>query len=81
MTLPRRRLLLSGGILIAVSGIARATPVEVAVLIREFVGDAPLKQSLVKLDLPVMVENGNAVSMTVGVSFAALPSAPHPCLR
>jgi len=76
MTLPRRRLLLSGGILIAVPGIARATPVEVAVLIREFVGDAPLKQGLVKLDLPVMVENGNAVSMTVGVS-----SPPSPVRR
>jgi sulfur-oxidizing protein SoxY len=46
---------------------ARATPAEVAALIRELVGEAELHDGRVKLDLPVMVENGNSVGMTVSV--------------
>jgi sulfur-oxidizing protein SoxY len=48
-------------------GIARATPADVAAKIKEVVGEAELKKGRVKLDLPVMVENGNAVGMTVSV--------------
>jgi sulfur-oxidizing protein SoxY len=52
---------------LAPNGSARATPAEVAALIRDLVGEAELRDGRVKLDLPVMVENGNAVSMTVSV--------------
>jgi sulfur-oxidizing protein SoxY len=54
---------------------ARGTPVQVAVLIRQLVGDATLTEGGIKLDLPVMVENGNAVNMTVSVD--APPGAVH----
>jgi sulfur-oxidizing protein SoxY len=73
MTLPRRRFLLSGALLVAVPGVASATPAQVAGLIRDLVGEAPPKDGLVKLDLPVMVENGNAVSMTVSVEAPPSP--------
>ena len=39
----------------------------VAALIAELVGDATIRDERVKLDLPVMVENGNSVGMTVSV--------------
>lgn len=66
----RRFLVMAGAELIlplAPSGSARATPSQVAGLIRDLVGDAELRDGRVKLDLPVMVENGNTVSMTVSV--------------
>ena len=67
----RRRFILTAGI--AFTAPAFATPVEVAALIQTLVGDAPLRDGLIHLDLPVMVENGNAVAMTVSV-----PAPPSP---
>ena len=52
---------------------AAATPAEVATLIQALVGDAPLKDGLIRLDLPVMVENGNSVAMTVSVTDPPSP--------
>ena len=63
----RRFLVLTGSGLIVPLTPAPATPVQVAALISELVGDAELQDGRVKLDLPVMVENGNAVGMTVSV--------------
>jgi len=66
----RRFLVLSGsGLIVPLipAAPARATPAEVAALIAQLVGDAELHDGRVKLDLPVMVENGNSVGMTVGV--------------
>jgi sulfur-oxidizing protein SoxY len=66
----RRFLVLAGSGLIvplAAGGPALATPAEVAALIAQLVGEASLRDERVKLDLPVMVENGNSVGMTVGV--------------
>jgi sulfur-oxidizing protein SoxY len=67
----RRRFLLAAGtsglLLPLPPKIARATPAGVAALIAELVGEAELRDGRVKLDLPVMVENGNAVAMTVSV--------------
>ena len=67
----RRRLLVIGaaGLILPLTPMAsaHATPIEVATLILELVGDAKLRDGRVKLDLPVLVENGNAVSMTVSV--------------
>ncbi|HET6194327.1 MAG TPA: thiosulfate oxidation carrier protein SoxY [Acetobacteraceae bacterium] len=67
----RRRFLVLGGaglIVPLAPCVARATPAQVAALIAEVVGDAPLQDARVKLDLPVMVENGNSVGMTVSVA-------------
>jgi sulfur-oxidizing protein SoxY len=66
----RRFLVLTGasGLLLPLPpGPARATPAQVAALIAELVGEAELRDGRVKLDLPVLVENGNAVSMTISV--------------
>jgi sulfur-oxidizing protein SoxY len=67
----RRRFLVAAGsgiiLPLAPCGPAHATASEVAALIRDLVGDAVLRDGRVTLDLPVMVENGNAVSMTVSV--------------
>ncbi len=67
----RRRFLVLGGagLILPLAPIrtARATPAEVATLIAELVGDGDLHDARVKLDLPVMVENGNSVAMTVSV--------------
>lgn len=71
MILPRRRFVL----LAACCAVppARATPSEVAALIQALVGDAPLQDGLIHLDLPVMVENGNSVAMTVSVTDPPSP--------
>lgn len=70
----RRRFLVMGGALVAAPWApARATPDAVAAAIREVTGGTPLQQGLVRLDLPMMVENGNAVGMTVGVDEPPSP--------
>ena len=71
MTLPRRRFVLFAAC--AAVAPANATPGEVAALIQALVGDAPLKDGLIHLDLPVMVENGNAVAMSVSVADPPSP--------
>jgi sulfur-oxidizing protein SoxY len=45
----------------------RATPAAVAAAIKEVAGEAELQRGKVKLDLPLMVENGNVVPLTVSV--------------
>lgn len=72
--LRRRFLVLSGsGLIVPLAPIrpARATPTEVAALITQLVGEGELHDGCVKLDLPVMVENGNSVGMTVSVDTPA----------
>ncbi len=64
----RRRLLLSAAGCVLLAPAVRATPAEVAAAIKAVIGEAVLRPGKVKLDLPVMVENGNAVSMTVSVT-------------
>lgn len=63
----RRRFVLTAAAGAVLPVAATATPVQVAVLIRQLVGDAKLTEGRVKLDLPVLVENGNTVGMTVSV--------------
>ncbi|MCW3473916.1 thiosulfate oxidation carrier protein SoxY [Limobrevibacterium gyesilva] len=53
---------------------ASATPVEVAALIKDLASGAPLQPGRVKLDLPLLVENGNSVTMTVGVAEVLPPA-------
>jgi len=71
MTLPRRRFVLITTC--AAVSPASAKPAEVATLIQALVGDASLKDGLIHLDLPVMVENGNAVAMSVSVADPPSP--------
>ena len=61
--IPRRRLILISGS--AAISRAEASPEDVAASIRTLTGGAPLIDGVVRLDLPVMVENGNTVAMTV----------------
>ena len=46
---------------------AEATPAMLNSAIRNVVGEAPVHAGKVKLDIPPLVENGNAVPMTVSV--------------
>ena len=71
MILARRRFVLLAACCVASP--AAATPSEVAALIQALVGDAPIKNGLIHLDLPVMVENGNSVAMTVSVANPPSP--------
>ena len=61
----RRRLVLTGMALVAAPPLARALPNDVARLIQELTGEAVPQPGRVKLELPLLVENGNAVGMTV----------------
>jgi sulfur-oxidizing protein SoxY len=72
--LRRRFLVLAGtGLVVPLAPVrpVHATPAEVAALITQLVGEADLRDGRVKLDLPVMVENGNSVGMTVSVDAPA----------
>ncbi len=62
----RRRLLLGGGMALLVRP-ALATPAEAEAAMRVVTGGAQPVRGRVKLDLPLLVENGNAVAMTVAV--------------
>ena len=45
-----------------------ATPAMLSGAIRSVVGEAPIRNGKVKLDIPPLVENGNTVPMTVSVA-------------
>jgi len=55
---------------------ARATPAEMQEAIRRVVGAAPINPGRVKLDLPPLIENGNAVPLTVSVT-SPMTGADH----
>src|SRR5712692_10380687 len=71
----RREFLLAAGGVAAGLGLgsviavepARATPAEMQEAIRKVVGSARVNPGKVKLDLPPLIENGNAVPLTVTV--------------
>ena len=63
------------GALIAVEP-ASATPAEMQDAIRKVVGSARVNAGRVKLDLPPLSENGNAVPLTVSVE-SAMTQADH----
>jgi sulfur-oxidizing protein SoxY len=68
--LRRRFMVMAGvGLVVPLAPIhaVHATPAEVAALIAELVGEGEVRDGRVRLDLPVMVENGNSVGMTVSV--------------
>jgi len=49
---------------------ARATRATMQDAIRKVVGDAPLRPGKVRLDVPPLIDNGNAVALTVSVESA-----------
>src|SRR5689334_24831686 len=46
---------------------AHATPAEMQEAMRTIIGSAPVRRGKVKLELPPLIENGNAVPLTVSV--------------
>ncbi len=80
----RRRFLAGAGGVVAGSAVmpllivrpAAATPDSMAAAIRTVVGEANVKEGKVKLDLPPLIENGNAVSLTVAVE-SPMTEADH----
>lgn len=55
---------------------ARATPAEMQEAIRKVVGAATVTPGKVKLDLPPLIENGNAVPLTIAVE-SPMTEAEH----
>jgi len=56
-----------GGGLASVSGRAHATPAAMQDAIRKVAGGAPVGRGRVKLDVPPLIDNGNAVALSVVV--------------
>ncbi|MGD9614521.1 MAG: SoxY-related AACIE arm protein [Alphaproteobacteria bacterium] len=52
----------------------RATPEAMREAIRAIVGEAELQQGKITLDIPMLVENGNAVPLTVSVDSPMMPA-------
>jgi sulfur-oxidizing protein SoxY len=71
LALPRRHFLLAASVVGLLAALpaheACATEAQVAELIKLLVGHGELREGRVKLDIPLLVENGNAVPMTVSV--------------
>lgn len=64
---------LAGGLPIITLRPAQATPAVLNSAIRNLVGEAELHTGKVKLDIPPLLENGNAVPMTVSVDHPMTP--------
>jgi sulfur-oxidizing protein SoxY len=67
---PDRRELIAGGAAIASLLVVRpasATDETMRGAIRDFIGEAQVRPGRIKLDLPPLVENGNAVPLSVSV--------------
>jgi sulfur-oxidizing protein SoxY len=73
-----RRAFLAGAALVSVLPLAsaRATPEAMAAAIKEVVGDNAVREGRVTLDLPPLIENGNAVPLTVSVE-SPMSDADH----
>ncbi len=55
-------------------GSARATPASMKEAIRNVVGEAQVNKGKVHIDVPVLVDNGNAVSLTIEVESPMTPT-------
>jgi sulfur-oxidizing protein SoxY len=69
---------LAGGVALVPLGArpAGATPAMMAAAIRDVVGESPVREGRITLDLPPLVENGNAVPMTITVD-SPMSAADH----
>jgi len=69
----RRKFLVAAGSLVVGAGLAgyaagaRATPAAMQAAIRRLTGEAPVRPGRVRLELPPLTENGNAVPLSVAV--------------
>ena len=63
----RRAFLVSAAVVTVLPFAAEATPEALAAAIKEVTGGAVLRPGKVTLDIPPLIENGNAVPMTVSV--------------
>jgi sulfur-oxidizing protein SoxY len=72
----RRQILLAAGAVgsMTVARPAAATEATMAEAIRELIGEATLEHGKVKLELPSIVENGNAVPLAVSVDSPMMPA-------
>lgn len=73
-----RRAALSGSLAVTLlpwTG-ARATSVDLDAAIKEIAGDRAIKPGRIKLDIPPLIENGNAVPLTVSVE-SPMTAADH----
>ena len=69
----RRRFLVGTATLAGMAGMglsltvepAAATPQSMRAAIKKVVGEAPIKRGRLKMDLPPLIENGNAVPLTI----------------
>jgi len=69
----RRRFLVETAALVGAAGMTlplaveqtSATPASMHAAIKNIVGEAPLNKGKVKIDVPALIENGNAVPLTV----------------
>ena len=75
---PTRRIFVAGSLLVTILPFAsaEATPDEMAAAIKDVVGEAPVRPGRVTLDIPPLVENGNAVPVTVSVE-SSMTEADH----
>jgi sulfur-oxidizing protein SoxY len=70
----RRGVLAAGaGLALVLARPARATPQSMADAIRAFAGPAAISEGRIALEIPPLVENGNAVPLTVKVSSPMTP--------
>ena len=71
-----RRAFLAGAGAILVMRPAQATPASLAAAIHQIAGEAAIKPGKIKLSIPPLVENGNAVAITVSVD-SPMTAAEH----
>src|SRR5262245_2436451 len=73
-----RRAFIAGAAVVTILPLAsaHATPEAMAAAIKEVVGDVAIREGRVALDLPPLVENGNAVPLTVAVD-SPMSEAEH----
>lgn len=72
----KRRDMLAGAVMLALVRPSSATPAEMAVTIARFTGGAPLREGRVRLDIAQLIDNGNAVPVTIAVD-SAMTAADH----
>jgi sulfur-oxidizing protein SoxY len=73
-----RRAFIAGAAVVSILPLAsaRATPDAMAAAIKQVTGNAAVRPGRVKLDIPPLVENGNAVPLTVAVE-SPMTEADH----
>ena len=76
--LPTRRAFVAGSLLVTVLPLAsaKATPDAMTAAIKDVVGEAEVRPGRVTLDIPPLVENGNAVPVTIRVE-SPMTEADH----